>query len=79
MQGQTLLRAIFATSLLALGAGACAQAYPAKPVTIIIPFPPGGTLDVVGRMLAQKLGNRWVRPSWSRTGPAGRAPSAVWR
>ena len=58
MQGQTLLRAIFATSLLALGAGACAQAYPAKPVTIIIPFPPGGTLDVVGRMLAQKLGEQ---------------------
>ena len=34
------------------------QPYPIKPVTIIIPFPPGGTLDVVGRMLAQKLGEQ---------------------
>ena len=34
---------------------AMAQAYPTKPVKVIIPFPPGGTLDVVGRMLSQKL------------------------
>jgi tripartite-type tricarboxylate transporter receptor subunit TctC len=32
-----------------------AQAYPNKPVRVIIPFPPGGTLDTVGRLLAQKL------------------------
>jgi tripartite-type tricarboxylate transporter receptor subunit TctC len=32
-----------------------AQSYPSKPVRVIIPFPPGGTLDAVGRMLAQKL------------------------
>ena len=37
---------------------AAPQAYPSKPVTVIIPFPPGGTLDVVGRMLAQKLGEQ---------------------
>jgi tripartite-type tricarboxylate transporter receptor subunit TctC len=33
-----------------------AQTYPAKLVKVIIPFPPGGTLDFVGRTLAQKLG-----------------------
>lgn len=32
-----------------------ASAYPNKPVRVIIPFPPGGTLDAVGRQLAQKL------------------------
>jgi len=32
-----------------------AQAWPDKPVRMIIPFPPGGTLDKVGRMLAQRL------------------------
>jgi tripartite-type tricarboxylate transporter receptor subunit TctC len=32
-----------------------AQSYPSHAVSIIIPFPPGGTLDTVGRMLAQKL------------------------
>ena len=35
--------------------GVSAQTYPNKPVKIIIPFPPGGTLDSVGRQLAQKL------------------------
>ena len=34
---------------------AMAQAYPNKPVKVIIPFPPGGTLDAIGRQLAQKL------------------------
>jgi tripartite-type tricarboxylate transporter receptor subunit TctC len=36
-------------------ANAQTAAYPNKPVKIVIPFPPGGTLDTVGRMLAQKL------------------------
>jgi tripartite-type tricarboxylate transporter receptor subunit TctC len=43
------------TLLLGFSAGAMAQAYPARPVSVIIPFPPGGTLDLVGRLLAQKL------------------------
>jgi tripartite-type tricarboxylate transporter receptor subunit TctC len=45
-------------SLIAMNAVAqtgTSPVYPAKPVKIIIPFPPGGTLDTVGRMLAQKL------------------------
>lgn len=58
MQRKTFLRSTLAAALLALGAGAWAQAYPSKPVTVIIPFPPGGTLDVVGRMLAQRLGEQ---------------------
>lgn len=52
------LRAACALALTANLGGAWAQAWPAKPVTMIIPFPPGGTLDVVGRMLAQKLGEQ---------------------
>ena len=50
-----LLRLAIATALFGLSAGALAQAYPGKPVNVIIPFPPGGTLDFVGRLLAQKL------------------------
>jgi tripartite-type tricarboxylate transporter receptor subunit TctC len=39
-----------------------AQTYPTRPVTVIIPFPPGGTLDVVGRLLAQKLSEQMGQP-----------------
>ncbi len=58
MKRPTFLRAALAAALAISLPGAWAQAYPAKPVTIVIPFPPGGTLDVVGRMLAQKLGEQ---------------------
>ena len=50
-----LIRARFAVALLTLAGAALAKPYPNKPVRMIIPFPPGGTLDTVGRMLAQKL------------------------
>ena len=53
------LRAIAAAAGLALSALAAAQAYPTKPVRIIVPFPPGGGTDVVSRLLGQKLGEAW--------------------
>lgn len=38
---------------------ALAQAYPAKPVRMIIPFPPGGPTDLMGRMAADRLSRAW--------------------
>src|SRR5437879_209264 len=41
---------------LALSAAAHAEVYPAKPIRVIVAYPPGGGTDIVGRMVAQKLG-----------------------
>jgi len=38
------------------------QAYPNKPVRIIVPYPPGGTADIVGRTIAEKLRVIWGQP-----------------
>jgi tripartite-type tricarboxylate transporter receptor subunit TctC len=42
-------------ALLAIGGNALAQGYPVKPVRLIVPFPPGGNTDIVGRLIADKL------------------------
>ena len=47
-----------AALLLALAAPAVAQDYPNRPVRLIIPFPPGGSNDVVGRMIGDQLGKQ---------------------
>ncbi|OGA26604.1 MAG: hypothetical protein A3I01_07535 [Betaproteobacteria bacterium RIFCSPLOWO2_02_FULL_65_24] len=52
------------TAALALGLGAQAQAqeYPAKPVRIIVPSPPGSATDALARLIGQKLSARWGQP-----------------
>jgi tripartite-type tricarboxylate transporter receptor subunit TctC len=45
-------------ALLLLTTAATAQGYPTKPVRLIVPFPPGGSNDVVGRIVATQLGER---------------------
>ncbi|QJR16619.1 Bug family tripartite tricarboxylate transporter substrate binding protein [Usitatibacter palustris] len=47
---------------LAMPLAAQAQAWPAKPVKIIVPFAAGGATDVVARLLAQKLSEGWGQP-----------------
>jgi tripartite-type tricarboxylate transporter receptor subunit TctC len=45
--------------LVALAVPAQAQDYPTKPVKMVVPFPPGGSLDITGRLIAQRLSEMW--------------------
>src|SRR5436305_7075853 len=48
--------------LVALGAGAPAQDYPARTITFVCPFPAGGGTDILTRMLAQDLQDKLKQP-----------------
>jgi tripartite-type tricarboxylate transporter receptor subunit TctC len=50
---------IVAGALALLAAGAHAQTYPAKPIRWIVPFPPGGSTDLLARVVGQKLTESW--------------------
>lgn len=72
------LRALLLASLFITAASSVyAQAldnYPIRPVTIVVPFPPGGGTDVGARLVAQKLSLKWGQPVIveNRGGAAGR-------
>jgi tripartite-type tricarboxylate transporter receptor subunit TctC len=53
------VRRFFAAALFSLMAGALAQEFPSKPVRLVVPFPPGGPLDIAGRIIGKELQDRW--------------------
>lgn len=54
-----LIRSSAAALLACVAAAALAQNYPAKPVRIIVPFPPSGAADLLTRALGKKLSETW--------------------
>ena len=71
---QMIFRVLFALGIVALGGhSAGAQYYPTHQIRIVVPFTPGGSNDVLGRIIAQKLTDAWGRPVIveNRTGAAG--------
>ncbi len=71
MHRKTFLRATLAAAALAAAPRAFAQAWPNKLVRVVIPFPPGGTLDALGRALAQKLSEQLGQPIVVENKPGG--------
>jgi len=76
---ETIFRAVMAAlaALLWAHAPAYSQAYPSRIVRIVIPFPPGGTSDILARTLAQKLTDEWGQQviAENRPGAAGNVAS----
>ncbi len=61
MQRRFLSVAVLA-SLALPGLPVAAQGYPAKPIKIVVPFPAGGTSDVLARLIGQKMTESWGQP-----------------
>ena len=61
MGNRSLRVAAIALALVAYGVGA-QETYPSKPVTLIVPFPPGGVADIVGRPFADALSRELKTP-----------------
>lgn len=79
MNATSRTSALLFSSLMALGALTTAHAqsaapYPSRPVTVVVPFPPGGGTDVGARLVTQKLYLKWGQPVIieNRGGAAGR-------
>ena len=66
-----LVRALALACAAALPGAALAQAFPAKPVRLVVPFPPGGATDIIARLLGQKLQEVWGQATIIEYKPGG--------
>jgi tripartite-type tricarboxylate transporter receptor subunit TctC len=57
-----VFRCALALFLSSTALGAYAQNYPTKAVRLVVPFAPGGSTDIIGRVIAQKLNEMWGQP-----------------
>src|SRR5439155_10772116 len=73
IQKRTFLVAALAAPFAVPLAAQAQQAYPTKPVRMIVPFPPGGGTDILARLVATKLGEsaKWTIIADNRAGAGG--------
>jgi len=62
LRGLALAAGVAGVLLGASGEPAVAQNFPDRPVKVIVPFAPGGALDVVARLVADRLSKTWSQP-----------------
>jgi len=79
VNSRKLVAALALTLIAALAAPVQAQSFPDRPVRAIIPFPAGGSIDTLGRILAQKLTDLWGQSVFieNRPGAGGNIGTAV--
>ena len=53
---------LLAFALFCAATAACAQAYPSKPIRMVVGFPPGGGNDIIARMVGSKMQEAWGEP-----------------
>jgi tripartite-type tricarboxylate transporter receptor subunit TctC len=75
----TCALAAVAALTIAGGTAWAQDAYPSKPVHLLVPFPPGGAVDIVARTLSDELAKRWGQPIVveNRPGAGGTIAEAV--
>lgn len=63
--------AILSVALASPAAAAEAERYPTKPIRLVVPFTPGGSNDLIGRVIAQKMNEAWGHPVIIDNRPGG--------
>jgi tripartite-type tricarboxylate transporter receptor subunit TctC len=56
---RAILQGLICAAILLAGPVAGAETYPAKPIRLLVPYPPGGAVDIVARTLSQQLSRDW--------------------
>lgn len=66
-----LVRALALVLAAALSGAALAQGWPSRPVKIVVPYPPGGGIDILARQLADRFQPQWGQPVVVENRPGG--------